>query len=369
MKILANICRLLVAAVFIFSGFVKGVDPHGFAYRIEDYFIAFGTQWAIPFSLLLSVFMCALEFSIGAALLFNFRLKYVAWPLLLMMVFFFFLTLNDAINNPVPDCGCFGDAIKLTNWQTFYKNVILIVPVLIIFFYRKKYKSIFVPRIDNWALALIFLGFASFSVYQYLHLPWIDFLGWKKGSDMVPDNPGLAKTYLLYRNKASGEQKEYLSPNYPWNDSVWMSQWEFVSQRSDETGVIKGHNLKIFDAQGNDFTETFINNPNYQFLVCSYGLEDASRKGFLKIDRLFGKISQDGVSMVVLTGSLEDEIKYFKEGLHPELEFFNADDTELKMMIRANPGIILLKDGVVINKWNWRDLPDYEELRVKYPGL
>lgn len=369
MKILANICRLLVALVFLFSGFVKGVDPLGTAYRIEDYFVAFGTPWAIPFSLFLSIFLCAVEFTLGASLLFNFRLKIMTWPLLLMMTFFTFLTLNDAIYNPVPDCGCFGDAIKLTNWQTFYKNIVLEALVLVIFLYRNKYRSMFLPRIDNWGIAIIFIAFSAFSFYQYRHLPWIDFLSWKEGADLVPDNPGVAKTYLTYRNKATGEQKEYLSPNYPWNDSTWTSQWEFVSQRVDDSGVIKGHNLKIFDSAGNDYTEMFINNPGYQFLVASYDLDAASRKGFEKIDRLNGELAKNGHSLVVLTGSLDPDIQAFKKGLHPDMEFYNADDVELKMIVRANPGIILLKDGVVMGKWNWRDLPDYAELKEEFPGL
>jgi uncharacterized membrane protein YphA (DoxX/SURF4 family) len=366
---LRNICRILVGLVFIFSGFVKGVDPLGTAYRIEDYFIAFGVDWANPLSLFLSIFLCAVEFTLGVSMLFNFRIKILAWPLLLMMTFFTILTLNDAIYNPVPDCGCFGDAIKLTNWETFYKNIVLMILVLIIFFYRKKFHSIFLPRIDHIAIVAIFSGFAIFSVYQYRHLPWIDFLGWKTGTDLVPDNPVKAKIYLTYRNKITGEEKEYLSPDYPWNDSAWVAQWEFIDQRIDDSGVIKGHSLEIFDARGNDYTETFINNPGYQFLVASYSLKEASRKGFEKIDRLDDNILLDGHSLIVVTGSLDDEVQSFRQGLHPEIEFYHADDIELKMVIRANPGLILLKDGVVMGKWHWRDLPDYGELKEEFPGL
>jgi hypothetical protein len=227
----------------------------------------------------------------------------------------------------------------------------------------------FLPKIDYLAVAVIFAGFSVFSVYQVRHLPMIDFLGWKKGTDLVPDNPGLAKTYLTYRNKVTGEEKEYLSPNYPWNDSTWMAEWEFKAQRIDDSGVIKGHSLKIFDVEGNDFTETFINNPGYQFLVASYSLEESSRKGFGKIDKFNADVYHDGHSLVVLTGSLEEEIQSFRKGLHPDMEFYQADDVELKMMIRANPGVVLLKDGVVMGKWHWRDLPDFKELKEKYPGL
>lgn len=366
---LRNISRILIALVFIFSGFVKGVDPLGTAYRIEDYFIAYGMDWANPLSLFLTIFLCALEFTLGMALLLNLRIKLISWPLLLLMIFFTILTFFDAIYNPVPDCGCFGDALKLTNWETFYKNIVLIILVGIIFFYRKKFHSIFLPRIDHIAIMSIFAGFTIFSVYQYRHLPWIDFLGWKTGTDLVSDNPGEAKIYLTYRNKITGEEKEYLSPDYPWNDSTWVAEWEFADQRIDDSGVIRGHSLKIYDTTGNDFTETFINNPGYQFLVVSYNLGAASRKGFGKIDKLYGDIYHDGHSLIVLTGSLEDEIQSFRQGLHPELEFYQADDVELKMMIRANPGLILLKDGVVLGKWHYRDLPDYIELKEEFPGL
>ena len=141
MKILANTFRILTAIVFLFSGFVKGVDPLGFAYKIEDYFVAYHVDWAMPLALAISVIMCTLEFTVGAMLLLNFRMKFTSWVLLLMMIYFTGLTLIDAINNPVPDCGCFGDAIKLTNWQTFYKNVVLIIFAIVIFAYRKKFRN------------------------------------------------------------------------------------------------------------------------------------------------------------------------------------------------------------------------------------
>jgi uncharacterized membrane protein YphA (DoxX/SURF4 family) len=369
MKIIANISRILVGLVFIFSGFVKGVDPLGTAYRMEDYMAAFGAHWADPLALFLSIVLSALEFTLGMAMLLNLRLKVLSWPLLVLMIFFTGLTLNDAIFNPVPDCGCFGDAIKLTNWETFYKNVVLMVLVIVIFAYRDKFKPWLMQVPGNLAVTVIFAGFTLFSVCQYRHLPMIDFLGWKVGNDMVPDNPGTEKVYLIYKNKSTGETREYLSPNYPWNDTTWVREWEFVDQRIDDSGVIKGHTLAIFDSEGNELTEMFINNPGYQFLVVAYDLDRGSRKGFETMDRLYGEISGLGHSFVVLTGSLEDEINQYREGLHPDLEFYHADDVELKMMVRANPGLVLLKDGVVMGKWHWRDVPGYEELTEEFPGL
>ena len=132
MKLIANISRILVGIVFVFSGFVKGVDPLGTAYRLEDYFIAFNWTFFIPLALFFSILLCTIEFVTGIMMLLNLKMKISSWVLLLMMVFFTLLTLNDAINNPVPDCGCFGDAIKLTNWQTFYKNLVLLPMAVLI---------------------------------------------------------------------------------------------------------------------------------------------------------------------------------------------------------------------------------------------
>ena len=369
MRVIAYISRVLVGLVFIFSGFVKGVDPLGTAFKIEDYFIAYGMEWAIPLTLTLSIFLCTLEFTLGVAMLINLRLKQLSWPLFLMMIFFTILTFFDAIYEPVPDCGCFGDAIKITNWETFYKNLVLIVFVIIIFFYRNRYRPWLTPNAANIFVLVIALGFTYFSYYQYRHLPWINFLEWKVGTDLVPDDPGEAKIYLTYQNKITGETKEYLSPLYPWDDPEWLAQWEFVDQRTDDSGVIKGHTLQIYDAEGYDLTETFVNNPDYQFLVVSYNLRLASKKGFRKMDQLYHDIYHDGYSVIVITGSLEHDIEKWRHDKHPDWEIYHADDIELKMMIRSNPGLILLKDGVVLGKWHWRDLPDYQVIKQAFPGM
>jgi hypothetical protein len=147
-----------------------------------------------------------------------------------------------------------------------------------------------------------------------------------------------------------------------------MSQWEFVDQRVDESGTKKAH-LAIYDLEGNDYTASIIENPDYQFILASYNLEEASAKGLQKASELSKTLIADGISFIVVTGSLEGTIEEFKSQYNPELEYYNADDTELKTMIRANPGLMLLKDGIVIDKWHWRDIPDIEKLRKKYPDL
>jgi uncharacterized membrane protein YphA (DoxX/SURF4 family) len=245
MKIFRNFSRILVGIIFIFSGFVKGIDPLGFTYRLEDYFQVFGIPWAIPFALFLTIFLCTLEFTIGISLFFNLWIKASAWALLGMMVFFTCLTFFDMTYNLVPDCGCFGDAIKLTNTQTFLKNIVMMIFVIPVFTGRKKFK-VWAPSMAQKLFILFFaLVFAGLSIYDYRHLPIIDFMGWRVGNKInVPATP--LKFYVTYKNKLTGEQKEYLTPNYPWNDSVWMSQWVFKSQRAFES-VQKDRQLALMD--------------------------------------------------------------------------------------------------------------------------
>lgn len=359
--------RIFVGLVFIFSGFVKGVDPLGTAYRIEDYFIAYGTVWAIPFALFLSIALSTLEFVLGIALILNLRLKTLSWILLPLMIFFTGLTLYDAIYTPVPDCGCFGDAVKLTNWQTFYKNVVLIVFVYIIFKQRKKFKNPIQFRPQNIFVAIFVIAFACFSFYQYNHLPLIDYRQWKIGNDMTDDSVGEEKVFLIYKNKATNEEKEFLSPNYPWNDSVWMSEWEFVDQRIDISEKAQSIDLIINTHEGDNVTHEIIENPDYQFLFVAWDIKKASDISFEKINIINQYCEDKGISLLGLSASLTENVEKVKAKHSIDFDFFVADDIALKTMIRANPGLILLKQGKVLNKWHYHDFPDISDLQ-KYLG-
>lgn len=363
MKVLRTFSRVFVGVIFIFSGFVKGVDPLGTAYRIEDYFYAYGMEWALPLTLFLSISLCTLEFVLGVALILNSRLKELSLVLFSLMIFFTALTLYDAIFEPVADCGCFGDAIKLSNWNTFFKNVVLIFFVSIIFYGRKKLKSPFVPVVQSFLVIITIIAFGGFSIYQYRHLPYMDFRDWKIGNNMAPEELGEAKIYLTYRNIENGETKEYLSPDYPWSDSVWMNRWEFVNQRVDESEVIIPHQLKIEDTDGNDLTVDYINNPDYQLIVIAWDLDETVEKAFINLNRLYKKLQEKSYSMIVLSSALPVEVTEFKTKTSAEYDFFMADDVILKTMIRANPGLILLKNGVIKGKWNYRDFPSYDDLQ------
>lgn len=366
MKWLANFSRILVGFVFVFSGFVKGIDPLGMSYRLEDYFIAFNWPIFIPYALFLTILLCTIEFTLGIMLLFNLRMKISAWLLLLMMLFFTVLTFNDAIYNPVPDCGCFGDAIKLTNWQTFYKNLILLPLTIIIFIYRQKFKS-FVNNPLQSGIAIVFaLLFAGISLWCFRHLPIIDFTEWKVGNKLYPENPKPVLYYLTYRNKKSGETKEYLSPNYPFNDSIWMSEWEFASQRVEDPNVYFGKSLIIVDTLGNNQTESIIRNPEYQFIVNSYDLSKTDKTAFKQLNSFCSEAYTDNIATAVLVSAQASDIKQFATENKLQLDFYTTDDIVLKTIVRSNPGLLLLKDGVIIKKWHHNDFPSYEEFKKQF---
>ncbi len=363
MRTLHFISRIIVGIVFMFSGFVKGIDPTGFGYRLEDYFMVWGTDWLMPFAVTLSVLLSTAEFLLGFVVLFNLKPRVSAWLLLGMMLFFTVLTFYDALENPVPDCGCFGDAIKLTNWQTFFKNVFLMVPTLILFFWRKKTIDRYTNIKAYSIAALAGIAILAVFIYSYRHLPIIDFMDWKIGNKMFAEKTLPVKYFVTYKNKGTGEEKEYLLPDYPYNDSVWMSQWEFVNQRVDDPNQHFGTDLQIVDLEGNDVTDMIIRNPDTHFMLISWNLQKANEEALSKMDAFAREAEDDGFAFSVITSSLPEEIDSISNKLKLNFSFFQADDIALKIMVRSNPGLIMMKNGVVLGKWSFRDFKSYPEFK------
>ena len=360
MRIVANISRMLIGLVFILSGFVKGVDPLGTSYRLEDYFQVFHLTWLMPAALFFSILLCVFEFALGLALMFSIRLKVTAWIMLLVTGFFTVLTFFDALNNSVPDCGCFGDALKLTNWQTFYKNIVLMVLAVIVFSRRKRTVPYFLPKSEVRFTGIAIALFTALCVYSYAMLPVIDFLPYKVGSRIVSKVAPEPTIYLTYKNNKTGETKEYLSPNFPWNDKVWMAEWSFVSQRVNAAG--NNETLYLQDFHGADVTREILSNPKGQLLIVSYDVEKASLKALTKAIELGNKATERYLSTAMLTSSLAKNHNFISVPVPMHFEFYNVDDVPLKMFVRANPGIVLLRDGVIMGKWSSYDLPTVDEL-------
>jgi len=357
-----NVSRTLLGLLFIFSGFVKAVDPMGTKYQIIDYFVAYGIEWANPFALYLSIFLNAFELVCGILMLLNVKIRtIVSWLVLLMMAFFTVTTVNDALYNPVPDCGCFGEAIIMTNWQTFYKNLVINVFVVIMFFNRSSVRRTYKSKVELAIIALAVVIVVYFQVYNFMHLPMLDFRPWKVGNKMSIENAEPMKYYLTYMNKETGEKKEYLSPDYPYNDSVWMSQWVFVSQRIEDPNP-KKHDLAILDEQGQDVTAHFVENQDFQFFLVAWDLTKVKDKQIPPINKFYKQCENVAISFIVLTSSTPEEIEKFKERINPiDFEYYFADDTSLEAMIRSNPGLVLLKDAVVKGKWHYNDFPTFKE--------
>lgn len=357
------IIRIITALVFIFSAFVKGVDPVGTEYRVVDYLEAYGWYSMLDYAYILSLFLISVEFLLGVALLFKLKSRLASLGVLLIMIVFFVVTYIDARYELVPDCGCFGDAVKLTNWETFYKNIVLLLFAIVLFFYRSRL-SIRMRNGMQFFLLIVFLAVFDWFMYHNInHLPMMDFRDWKVGNDMKSSGKETVVNYLVYQNKETGEIQEYVSPNYPWNDSVWMSQWEFINQRIDDSQLVMKHGLLVEDAEGNNVTEDLVENPDFQFILTVYEITTADKSGMVKASDIYHNLPNDSISFALVTSSTREDLEPYMTSLSMDYDIYFADDIELKAMIRSNPGLILLEDGVVKAKWHYNDFPDKEDLK------
>jgi hypothetical protein len=363
MKILRYISRILVGAVFIFSGTVKAIDPLGTVYKFQDYFDAFHIGFLKDISLLLAILLCTFEFIAGFSVLLNIRQKSGIWMIMILMAVFTPLTFILALTNPVSDCGCFGDAVHLTNWQTFFKNIVLLIPAVFLFVTRKKIS----PHLGitrEWAtLAIMTALFTGFIFYNLRYLPVIDFLPYKTGTFIpdkmvIPEGKPVDKyeTTLIYEK--DGVMKEFELSNYPEGDT----SWKFVEQKS--VLVSKGyqppiHDLSFTSASGDDLTQQILSSKGYSMLMISKKLRECEPELLTRGFELGQYCMDNQVDFYVVTASGNDEVKSFNNGIN----FCFADETTLKTMVRANPGYILLKDGTVMGKWSWANVPDKESLK------
>ena len=370
MRLVKNLCRIIVGIVFIYSGFVKGIDPLGSDYKFTDYFNAFGMGWMNATTLFFSFALSLVEFLIGIALLFNLWVSRMAWGSLLFMAFFTPLTLVLALTNPVSDCGCFGDAMILTNWQTFWKNIILLLLAIMIFVYRKEYKSS-LPLVGQFSfLALAGAGMLCLSVYCYRHLPVLDFRPYAVGKNItegmrLPEGaePDQYEVTLKYKNKQTGEVQSFTEENYPWQDTL---NWEYES--SSERLVKKGyitpiHDLVIEHPTLGNITEEILEDDNHTILAVAYNLTQSDMQYQPAINRLAEYAQEKGIRFYGLTSSSERDIETYKKRYHVPYEFCTADEIQLKTMIRSNPGVIILQKGTILDKWAGKDVPDVKELQ------
>jgi uncharacterized membrane protein YphA (DoxX/SURF4 family) len=369
------VCRLLVGLLFIFSGLIKANDPLGFAYKLQEYFEVFHITFLDGLALYMAVTLCALEMILGFALLIGVRGKQVAWGLLLIIIFFAFLTFYSAFFKVVQTCGCFGDAIVLTPWQSFSKDLVLLLLIIVLFKHRGKILPLFSAKTsDRLLIIAVIIGFGV-GFYTYNFLPVMDFLPYKIGAN-IPDEmktpPGALpdeyeQIYQL-KNKATGatrvmNDKEYIKSNI-WKDN----NWQIIGQ--PESHLIKKgfiQDLAIYDSQHNDYTSELLTNPFYSLVIVAWDIDRTNQDAINQINALALDLRENyNTRVVLLTSSPAEVAEAFSKQHHLVAELFYADEVPLKEMVRSNPGVLLLKNGVVINKWHYHMLPKYDELVKQY---
>ena len=358
-----SLCRILVGALFIFSSFTKGVDPLGTKYKMLDYFIAYNIEWLNGFALTLSVFMIMAEFIVGFCLMFNLLPRLATLGATLLMLFFTTTTFFDALYNLVPECGCFGTAIKMSNWQTFFKNLIILAVLIPLIFNNKSLVNKRVTILGQTLFTFLFIGlFVWFEIYNVRHLPVVDFMDWKVGRDMKPaEEVEPAEIYLTFKNIETGATEEFLSPNYPWNDSVWMSQWEFVSQRQE--GGTQSLGFSILNEDGDDYTYLLFETEKLFVFVAPY-LDNMTEEDLAECQRIYDLANEYGYNYLWITSVNPEYVYELQDKYYMFDEVYFGDELELKSMVRSNPGLILMDNGVIIDKWSKIDFPTEKEINL-----
>ena len=365
--VITTVCRFVLAVVFIFSGFVKAIDPLGTQYKIQDYLDAFGWTGVFPefVPFIASALLGMLEFCLGVYLFFGIRRIIAPRAVVAMMAVMTPLTFWLAWDHPVSDCGCFGDALVLTNWETFGKNVVLLAMSLVVLKWRRRLFPLVTTRFD-WLIALYgFLYILCMTVYCYRHLPVFDFRPYYVGADIrqgmsIPEGEEPTEFETRFVLQKDGVGKEFTLENYP--DSTWT----FVDSKT----VVKkqGYEPPIHDFSmiryddGEDITEQVLADEGYTFLLVAHQLGQANQSRMDLINELYDYCLEYGYAFYCLTSSSDEDILKWQEDTGAEYPFCLMDNITLKTMVRFNPGLMLLKKGTVVGKWSIIDIPDEYQL-------
>lgn len=375
-KILVAFSRIIVGATFVFSGFVKAVDPLGFTYKIQDYLITLNLTALFPLALPGAVLVVVGEFALGLFLLLGIYRKWTTRLIVLFMIFYTPLTMWAAIANPVEDCGCFGDAIIISNWQTFYKNGVLLAGALWLMLQWKHVRPLFSVKAAPWIATFTLLFGVLFALHNVYRLPVIDFLPYKVGANIPqqmyvdPEKADVYETIFIYSK--DGETREFTEENYPWNDSTWR----FVDMKTRL--VKKGEKPKIEDfsvtslyfdettgswQSGNDITDILLSDPSYTFLMIAYSLDEMNMRYLDRFREVSRYAEEKGFSFYLLTATDADAVGAWEKQQRTGFQFAHADERTLKTMIRSNPGLMLLKEGIVLRKWDDSRVPSSDKMQ------
>lgn len=361
MKILVALSRIIVGLLFIISGFIKLNDPVGFSFKLEEYFSAgvLNMEFLTPYALTIALFVVIFEVLLGVTLLFGYRVKFTVWSLLIMIVFFTILTLYSAVTGKVTDCGCFGDALKLTPWQSFFKDIVLLGFILILFYKKEYITPLFSEKVRLIGFGAAFLLCVFYAVYVLNHLPVIDFRAYKVGTNIiegmtVPEDAPKSVSEYAWKFKIEGKEQVIKTlGDYPDVDG------EFIGVETKE--VQKAYEPPIHDftmeKDGVDHTEEIMSWNNVVVVIARL-INEADEEAMKEIKTITDEALEKGYKVIGMSASSPQEIASFKKKFGLSFDFYFTDLTTLKTIVRSNPGILKLKNGTIIQKLHYNDVDE-----------
>ncbi len=373
MRALTQISRILVGVLFIISGFIKANDTLGFSFKLVEYFEIFNMHFMVDYAVGLAMFICIFEIMVGVALLFGSYVRLNMWLLLLMIVFFTLLTGYSAITGKVTDCGCFGDAIKLTPLQSFLKDVVLLVLIVVLFVGQKYIKPLIANKtVLSIAMGVSLLVTTFFTFNTYMFLPKIDFLPYKVGNDIgelmtLPPDAKRDSVAMVFIYEKDGKKIE-LGVN---DIGVVDDTYKFID-RIDKV-IVKGdvpliYDFKLFDINGQDYTDSLLLQKGFRMILVQTTIKK-SRKGVEKqLAQLANDCAAAGIPFWALTNTALADVEPYRHEHQFAFQYYNMDAVPLKSMVRSTPGLILMKDNVVIKKWGAYGIPTFEKVKLYMEG-
>ena len=361
MKNIVALSRIFVGVLFIVSGFIKLNDPLGFSYKLQEYFApdVLNIPFLEPYALAISIFVVVFEVVLGVFLLLGYKAKFTIWSLLLLTIFFTFLTFYSAYFDKVKDCGCFGDALKLTPWESFTKDIILLIFILILFFGIKYIKPVFAKLPTAFLALLSFIVCLWFGYYVLMHLPYIDFRAYKVGNNIsegmtIPDDAPKPVIEYAWKFNVNGKEQIFKTTgSYPSVKGTFISV--------DTKVIEEGYQPPIYDfsieADDQDLTTHFLNEENVLVIV-SYSLEKIEKNGALKLKELYNKAIQNNYKIIGLTASGKDSKQAINKAYNIDINWYLCDEKALKTIVRSNPGVLHINKGTVMQKVHWNDIED-----------
>lgn len=381
--IVTHIFRVLVGGLFIFSGFIKANDPLGFSYKLEEYFEVFKAdtgwgffEWFAHISLPLAIIICASEIILGILLLLGYKRNLTLWLLFAQIAFFTFLTFYSACYNKVTHCGCFGDFLKLKPWESFWKDVALMISITLLFAGKENIREIASPMILSTLLLIGTVLSIGFPIYAYRNLPPLDFRAYAPGAN-IKDNmkpgadyqPAKFETRFKYENLKTHEVKDFDLKTYPWQDTV---NWKWVATENAEVQAAinppKITDFTVNNFDGVNISDSLLNNKNYSFWLVMYDIHKTEDNETLiaQMNDLYKLASSEKIKVIALTSSSAKDVDDFKHKHNALYDFATVDGIVLKTMIRSNPGLMLMKDGTVIANWHHNNFPTFSDVKQKY---